>query len=141
MKTTPPPRTHHLDCIEDVPVAVDHDAHRDKETSEEEQEDEGGIVWVFRSPVQRTAQLVDLQSVAVPAQQRGSCPGQRVQPDVADGPPSPGEIYHLSMDHPDVALVGQRSQGHDGNDAWWRVGDRRTDRSEQDLGQWITQAL
>lgn len=122
--------THHLNRIEDVSVAVDHDAHRDKETGQEEQEDEGGIVGVLGRPVQRAAQPVDLQGVAVPAQKRSSCPGQRVEPDVADGPPRPGEIDHLSVDHADVALVGQGSQGHDGNDAWWKWGGR-----EQDLGQ------
>lgn len=58
---------YHLHCIEDVSVAVDHDAHRNKETGQEEEEDEGGIIWVLRCPVQGAAQLVDLQCVAVPA--------------------------------------------------------------------------
>ena len=52
--------SYHLHCIEDVPVAVDHDAHRHKETSQEEEEDEGGIIGVLRCPVQGAAQLVDL---------------------------------------------------------------------------------
>lgn len=112
--------TYHLHCVEDVPVAVDHDAHRDKETGQEEEEDEGGIIRVLRRPVQRAAQLMDLQSVAVPPQQRSPGPGQGVQPDVANGSPRPGEVHHLCMDHPDVALVGQGSQSHDGNDAWQR---------------------
>lgn len=114
--------TYHLHCIEDVPVAVYHDAHRHKETGQEEEEDEGGIVWVLRRPVQGAAQPVDLQSVAVPPQQRSPRPGQGVQPDVANGPPRPGEVHHLCMDHPDVALIGQGRQSHDGNNAWQRRG-------------------
>lgn len=117
--------THHLHCIEDVPIAVDHDTHRDKETGKEEEDDEGGIIWVFRCPVHRAAQLVDLQRVAVPAQQRSPSPSQRIQPDVPNGSPRPGEVHHLCMDHSDVALVGQGCQSHDGNDAWqWRERDR-----------------
>lgn len=112
--------TYHLHRIEDVAIAVDHDAHRDKETCQEEEEDEGGIVWVLGRPVQGAAQLVDLQSVAVPPQQRSPCPGQGVEPDVANGLPCPGEVHHLRMDHPDVALIGQGGQSHDGNDAWER---------------------
>ena len=111
-------KSYHFHCIEDVPVAVDHDAHRHKETGQEEEEDEWGIVWVLRRPVQRAAQLVDLQSVAVPTQQRGPCPGQGVQPDVGNGPPRPGEVHDLGMDHPDVALIGQGCQSHDRNNAW-----------------------
>ena len=114
--------THHANHIEDVSVAVDHDAHRHEETGQEEEEDEGGVVGVLGRPVQRTAQPVDLQGVAVPAQKRSSGPGQRVEPDVADGPPCPGEVHHLSVDHADVALVGQGSQAHDGDDAWGREG-------------------
>lgn len=116
--------TYHLHCVEDVPVTVDHDAHGDKEAGQEEEEDEGGIIWVLRRPVEGTAQLMDLQGVAVPTQQRGPGPGQGVEPDVADGPPRPGEVHHLRMDHADVALIGQGNQGHDGNDAWQR---RETD--------------
>lgn len=99
--------THHLNSVEDVSVAVDHDAHGDKETGQQEQENEGGVVGVLGSPVQRAAQPVDLEGVAVPAQERSSCPDQRVEPDVANGPPGPGEVHHLSVDHTDVALVGQ----------------------------------
>lgn len=109
--------SYHLHCIEDVPIAVDHDAHRHKETGQEEEEDEGGIVRVLWCPVQRAAQLVDLKGVAVPPQQRSPCPGQRVQPDVGNGPPRPGEVHNLGMDHPDVALIGEGSQSHDGNNA------------------------
>lgn len=113
--------TYHLHCVEDVPVAVDHDAHRHKETGQQEEEDEGGIVGVLGRPVEGAAQLVDLQCVAVPAQQRSPRPGQGVHPDVADCPPRPGEVHHLGVDHPDVALIGQGRQSHDGNDAWqWR---------------------
>ncbi len=116
--------THHLHGIEDVAIAVDHDAHRHEEAGQEEEEDEGGIIRVFRCPVQGAAQLVDLQRVPVPPQQRSPCPGQGVQPDVANGPPRPGEVHHLCMNHPDVALIGQGSQSHDGNYAWQR---RETD--------------
>lgn len=113
--------TYHLHCVEDVPVAVDHDAHRHKETGQQEEEDEGGIVGVLGRPVEGAAQLVDLQCVAVPAQQWSPRPGQGVHPDVADCPPRPGEVHHLGVDHPDVALIGQGRQSHDGNDAWqWR---------------------
>lgn len=104
--------------VEDVPIAVDHDAHWHKEAGQEEEEDEGGVVGVLGGPVQRAAQPVDLQRVAVPPQQRSARPHQGVQPDVADGPPRPGEVHHLGVDHPDVALVGQGRQSHDGDDAW-----------------------
>lgn len=110
--------SYHLHCVEDVPIAVDHDAHRHKETGQEEEEDEGGIIGVLGCPVQGAAQLVDLQRVAVPPQQRSPRPGQGVQPNVADGPPRPGEVHHLGVDHPDVALISQGRQSHDGNDAW-----------------------
>lgn len=116
--------SHHLHCIKDVPIAVDHDSHRHKETGQEEQEDEGCIVWVLRCPVQRAAQLVDFQSVAVPPQQRSSSPGEGVEPNVGDGPPCPGEVHDLGVDHTDVALIGQRCQSHNGNNAWQR---RETD--------------
>lgn len=109
--------SYHSHCIEDVPIAVDHNAHRHKETAKEEEEDERSIIWVFRCPVQRAAQLVDLKSVTVPAQERSPRPRQGVEPDVSDGPPCPGKIHHLGVDHPDVTLIGQGCQSHDGDDA------------------------
>lgn len=68
---------------------------------------------------------MDLQSVTVPPQQRSPRPGQGVQPDVGDGPPRPGEVHHLGVDHPDVALIGQGCQSHDGDDAWQWEGERQ----------------
>lgn len=113
-----------MHCIEDVPVAVDHDTHGHKETGEEEQKDEGGIVRVLGSPVQGATQLVDFQSVAVPPQQRSPRPGQGIQPYVGNGSPGPGEVHHLGMDDADVALISQGCQSHDGNNAWqWRERD------------------
>lgn len=43
---------YHSHCVEDVAIAVDHDANRHEETRKEEEEDEGGIVWVFGCPIQ-----------------------------------------------------------------------------------------
>lgn len=114
--------TYHLHCVENVAIAVDHDAHGDKKTSQEEEEDEWGIIWILGCPVQGAAKLVDLQSVTIPPKERSPRPGQGVQPDVADGLPSPGEVDHLRVDHPDVTLIGQGGQSHDGNDAWQCVG-------------------
>lgn len=60
---------------------------------------------------------MDFQRVAVPSQERSSSPGQRVQPDVRDGPPGPGEVNDLGMNHTDVALIRQTGESHDGHDA------------------------
>lgn len=43
--------SYHLHCVENVSVAVDHNAHRHKETAQEEEEDEGSIIWVLGCPV------------------------------------------------------------------------------------------
>lgn len=113
--------TYHLHCVENIAIAVDHDAHGNKKTSQEEEKDEGGIIWVLGCPVQGAAQLVDLQSVSIPPKERCTCPGQGVQPDVANGLPRPGEVHHLRVNHSDVPLIGQGGQSHDGNDAWQYV--------------------
>lgn len=110
--------SYHFHSVEDVPITVDHDAHWDEEAGQEEEEDEWGVVGVFGGPVQGAAQFVDLQRVAVPPDQRSPGPDERVEPDVSDGPPDPGEVHHLSVHHPDVALIGQSCQSHDGHDAW-----------------------
>lgn len=75
------PRSHkktkpyHSHSVQDVSITIGHDAHRDEETSEEKEENEGSIIGVFGSPVERAAQLMDLQRVAVPPQQRSTGPG------------------------------------------------------------------
>lgn len=66
--------SYHMHCVHNVPIAVGHDPHRNKEAGKEEEKDEGGIIGVFRGPVQRAAQLVDLQRVPVPAQERSTSP-------------------------------------------------------------------
>lgn len=115
--------TYHLHCVENIAVAVDHDAHGNKKTSQEEEEDKGGIIWVLGGPVQGAAQLVDLQSVSIPPEERCTCPDQGVEPDVANGFPRPGKVHHLCVDHSDVTLIGQGGQSHDGNDAWQYRGE------------------
>ena len=51
----PCPCSYHLHCVKNVPVAVDHNAHWYEEAGQEKEEDEGGIVRVLGSPVQRAA--------------------------------------------------------------------------------------
>jgi len=46
---------YHFHCIQDVSITVGHDTHRDKEASEEEEENEGSIIGIFRRPVKRAA--------------------------------------------------------------------------------------
>lgn len=99
--------SYHVHCVQNVPVTVGHDPHGNKEAGKEEEEDEGGIIGVFRGPVQRAAQLVDLQSVPVPAQQRSTSPCKWIEPDVGDGSPGPGEVYDLGMYHSNVAFICQ----------------------------------
>lgn len=144
--------THHLHCVENIAIAVDHYAHGNKKTSQEEEEDEGGIIGVLGCPVQGAAQLVDLQRVSIPPKERCTRPGQGVQPDVPNGLPRPGEVHHLCVDHSDVPLIGQGSQSHYGNNAWQyvemegRVGGRGEKQknykmqrggSKQLLGHWV----
>lgn len=66
--------SYHVHCVRNIPITICHDSHRDEEAGKEEEKDERGIVGVFGSPVQRAAQLVDLQSVSVPAEERGTSP-------------------------------------------------------------------
>lgn len=68
--------SYHVHCVQNVSIAVGHNPHRNKETGKEEEKDEGGIIGVFRGPVQRAAQLVDLQGVPVPAQERSTSPSE-----------------------------------------------------------------
>lgn len=82
---------------------------------------------------------MDLHSVAVPTQERGPCPGQGVEPDVGDAPPGPGEVHHLSIDHPDVALVGQSWETHDGHNAW--KGGRWVMMLSNDFRIWVMEYL
>lgn len=96
-----------MHCVQDVSIAVGYDPHRNKEAGKEEEQDEGGIIGVFRGPVQRAAQLVDLQGVPVPAQERSNSPCEWVEPDMHDGSPGPGEVYDLGMYHSNVAFICQ----------------------------------
>lgn len=103
--------------VQDVAIAIRYDSHGHKEAPQQEEEDEGGVVGVLGGPVQRAAQLVDLQRVAVPAQQGRPGPCDGVQPDVGNGPPGPGEVNNLGVHHPNVPLVRQGGESHDGHDA------------------------
>lgn len=94
-----------MHCVHNISIAVDHNPHWNKEAGKEEEKYEGGIIGVFRGPVQRAAQLVDLQGVPVPAQERSTSPCKWVQPDEGDGSPGPVEVYDLGMYHSNVAFI------------------------------------
>lgn len=96
-------------------VAMGYDAHGHHQTAKKQEEHKGGVVGILGFPVHSTAQSMYIEDVPVPAQERRSCPCQRVEPDIGNGPPGPGKIDHSGMYHTDITFISQHSEGGNGN--------------------------
>lgn len=96
-----------MDGIQNVAIAMGYDAHGRHQAAKEQEERKGGVFGVLGSPGHGAAQSVHVRDVPVPAQERCSRPGQRVEPDVGNGPPGPGKIDRSGLDQTDMTFIGQ----------------------------------
>lgn len=76
---------HLFDSVEQPPIAVDHDQHRQPQTEDEQADDVGVRLGRLGCPGDRAAGPGPLQAVTTPAQQGGHCPEQGVEPGARHG--------------------------------------------------------
>ncbi len=69
-----------FDCQQQPAIAVDHHQDRYPQAENEEADNVGVRLGCLNSPGNRATGSCPLYSIAAPAQQRGNCPEQGVQP-------------------------------------------------------------
>lgn len=104
--------------MQQLAVGVEDDAERQNEAEGEQADDVRDIVWRTCPPVNRAGGAGTLRTISAPAQQRRHGPGHGVKPGEADPCQRWAEVSTVCSSrrhHGAVALVGQNSQGDEGN--------------------------
>lgn len=115
-----------FDGVQQAPVAVHHDHHRDHQAEDEETDDVGcGLSWLW-GPAHWTARACTFYPITAPAQQRRHGPDQGINPRATNCQQSLAEIVAalVAQGESAVALVGQHCQRDQGHDACKETSNR-----------------
>lgn len=115
--------SHLSDGVQQHAVGVEDDAERQDQAEGEQADDVGDIVGRLGPPVHWAGGAGTLGPVPAPAQQRRYRPGHRVEPGEADSSQRRAVLSaagYGGRNHGAVTLVGQNSEGNQGDDAWGR---------------------
>lgn len=106
-------------CIQEAPVTVHHQNHREHQAEDEETDDVGrGLCWLW-GPAHWTACACTFYPIAAPSEQRQHAPEQGINPGAPNSQQSLAVIIAalVAQGEGAVALVGQQSQRHQWHDA------------------------